>query len=107
MRSLSKRLQGLTGPGLCLKDENCAQHPVDHGEGDQHADYPGQPPAGLRQSEDVGDGVADPRADEDAEVKQSGRELGSSQSVEQADYHEGNNVLQVVLMTPGEHIIIL
>lgn len=85
-----------------LKEENCAEHPVSHGGGDQKAQHPGQSPAGLRQNADVGDGVTNTRAGKEAEVKHGSWKLGSSQSVEQADHHEGNNVLQVILMTPGE-----
>ena len=87
---------------LSLKDESCAEHPVSHGEGDQQTQQKGQSPAGLRQSAHIGDGVEDPSASKEAEVKQSSRELRSSQSVEQADHHEGNNVLQVILVTPAQ-----
>ena len=91
-----------TGPVWFLKVENGAKHAVRHGEVDQQADHPGQTPAGLRQREQVGDGVADARAGEDAEVKQSDRQHRASQSVKQADQHEGNNGLYVILVTPGE-----
>ena len=37
--------------------------------------------------------LEDPRAGKEAEVKQSSRKLRSSQSIEQADHHKGNNVL--------------
>lgn len=94
--------RGLLVQDVSLEDEDCAEHPVGHAEGDQHAHEPAQSPAGLRQGEHVGDGVADPRAGKDPEVKQSGRELGSGQSVEQADHHERNDVLQVILVTPAE-----
>lgn len=91
-----------SGTVLPLKDENFAEHPVSHGEGDQHSHYPGQSSAGLRQNGDVGDGVEDPTPGENAEVKQSGWELRSSESVKQADQYKRNNVLNVVLMTSGE-----
>lgn len=55
-----------------LEDEDCTEDPVGHREGDQHAHYPGQSSAGLRQNVDVRNGVEDPGAGEHTEVKQCG-----------------------------------
>lgn len=60
-----------TGSVSSLKEEACAEQPVSHGEGDQHAQYPGRSPTGLRQTANISDGVEEPRAGKDAEVKQS------------------------------------
>ena len=91
----------MVGVISCLQEENCAEHPVRHGEGDHQAHHKAQAPAGLRQGADVGHGVEDPRSGKDAEVKQSSWQLRSGQGVEEADHHEGNDVLQVVQVTPG------
>lgn len=53
-----------------LEDKNGAEDPIGHGEGDEHAHHPGQTPAGLGQSGNVGDGVEDPRSSKHPEVKQ-------------------------------------
>lgn len=100
--SLCRRDQGLLVQLSSLKEDNCTEHPVSHGEGDQHAQHPGQTPAGLRQSTNVSNGVEDPRASEEAEVKQSSRKFRATQSVKKTDHHEGDYVLQVILMTPGK-----
>lgn len=67
---------------VSLKEENCAEHPVCHRESDQHAHYPGQTPAGLRQHTNIGDSVEDPRACKEAEVKQSSSKTRPCQAVE-------------------------
>lgn len=46
--------------------------------------------------------MEDPRTGKDPEMKQGGREFRSTQGVEQADQHEGNNVFQVIQVTPDE-----
>lgn len=79
-----------------LQSENGAKHPVRHGEGHQIAPKEGQTSAGLGQSENVRNGVSDSTASEDAEVKQSSGQLRCGQCVEEADHHEGNDVLQVI-----------
>lgn len=46
--------------------------------------------------------MEDPRGGKDAEVEQSGAEIRPRQAVEEADEHEGNYVLYVILVTPGQ-----
>lgn len=84
-----------------LQEEDGAEHSVCHGGRDQHAEDVGEPTAGLWQGADVGDRVEDAAGREHAEVKQSGGEIWISQSVKQADEEEGNDVLQVVVVTPA------
>lgn len=85
-----------------LKEEYCAEHPVRHRESDEHAHYKGQTPAGLRQRTNIGKGVEYPRARKEAEVKQSSSKTRPRHAVEQTDEHEGNYVLYVILVTPGQ-----
>lgn len=87
---------------VSLKEKHCAEHTVHHRESDQHAHYPGKTPAGLRQCTNIGNGVEDSRACKETEVKQSSSKTRPCQAVEQADEHEGNYVLNVILVTPGQ-----
>jgi len=82
--------------------ESLREHPVGHAEGDHHPGQPGQGSAGLGQRQHVGHGVADPRGGEHPEVEEGGGEVGPRQAVEQANDHEGDDVLQVVLVAPVE-----
>lgn len=84
-----------------LQEEDGAERPVRHGSGRQNAHDVGQTPAGLGEGADVRHGVAETRADEEAEMQQGGRKCRLSQGVEKADHHEGDDVLQVVEVTPG------
>lgn len=86
-----------------LQDQNFEEHLDTHGDGDPQACTIGQTPGGLRQSQDVGNRVAETRAGEDAEVDEGGGERRSRQGVKQADKNKREDVLQVVLMAPSGH----
>ena len=86
---------------VSLEKECCAEDPVGHREGGEHARDPGQSSAGLGQNQHIGHRVADPGDHEDPEVEHSGGQVRSSQGIEQANHDEGNDVLQVILVASG------
>lgn len=84
-----------------LQEEHSTEHSVGHGDGDQHAEDVGERATGLWQGANVGDRVEDAAGRERAKVKQGDGKFWSSQSVKQADEEEGNDVLQIVVVTPA------
>lgn len=83
---------------LILQPQSSAEDMVGHGDSSTHAHDPGQTPTGLRHLHHVRCCMDKTWPYKQAEVEQSGGKLRSCQSVEQANQHEGNDVLQVILM---------
>lgn len=88
--------------GFSLQLQYSGEDVVRHGESSAHAYHPRQTPAGLRQCTYICYCVYKTGPYKQAEVEQSGGKLWSCQSVEQANNHKGNNVLQVVQMASGD-----
>lgn len=88
--------------GFSLQPQYSGEDVVGHGESSTHAYHPRQTPAGLRQWCYICYCVEKTRPYKQAEVEHSGGKLWSCQSVEQANQHKGNNVLQVILMASGD-----
>lgn len=84
--------------GFSLQPQYSDEDVVGHGESSAHAHHPRQTPTGLRQLHHICYCVDKTWPNKQAEVEQSSEKLWYCQSVEQANHHKGNNVLQVILM---------
>lgn len=88
--------------GFSLQPHYSGEDAVGHGDSSAHAHHPGQTPTGLRQYTHIRYCVQKTWPDKQTEVEQSSGKSWSCQSVDQANHHEGNDVLQVIKMASGD-----